>query len=1019
MASDLGSAIDDSFEPNFFYYQPSKPYQDDNQSWYNGPRSGHWSVSSSIGSAIDDRCPTVWGPDSMRDSGNAAEGAPLRPIDGDLLRRIGRTAIEEKIAEAAAEEALREQAPSEVSKHETSRPEIVAPPAGFYIPKTVGGKDLKRQKEAAKSPLSLVPPRSQQANKQPKPLQGKPSVVPKQAEKTASVRSLKLPPPANIDQIKGKDGREAVVPTTRLPRVPTLQDLAPEAIEKIKARAKAEALRKREEQKRERDARVAAEALMFRAIPGNSYDAQSKQWEEEPIARQQKKKKAVRDQQNTEKQQTGYEKRPSELRVESGRKSAKDSAVGLPGLFSLEPAAGSVRSDGNPISAKSLSQAVKNINANSRQNEMATNAKCEKAAGKTVGWSVKNGSQHSKVSAAASRSSHRNHALGSPGWDQPEHMAAQVQVPNVSRQSSRRSPTIFAGKGWISPHPLSRSSSPFASPPQSHISIPKGDGRTMSYDEWKAVQGGHRNFSRTSSYVSKRVSELAASIAQEANRPNSPKASGRGSQAYHKATVESEQGSQHRPSITSLKESVKAISQHSKQSARWTVFEPAEDEKATQWDEGKADGWGELPRFDGILDHNVSSVLGSSKAYEKHLSDILKNHRPHRRGDSGAMHDSGYGGPKVHLEMPWDRTKDGASAAKPAPRFQPSTIITMDTSTPPAFQSPGSVYGRMCTGNDLKAKQKVNRTMVQGQVAVIGSLNVDFITRTPRVPEGGETLTVTSFDTGFGGKGANQAVACARLAGEDVKVSMIGNVGDDLFGNDYFEALKKEGIDGSKVRKLKDQKTGIANIVVEDGSGENRIMFASHANYAFSKEPSAEWEMVPDEAEVVVFQLELPLAVVLHNMEKARKAGKHVLLNPAPASVLPDSAYQNMDTLVMNESESAICAGGSIPKMSPEELAKEYLKKGVKDAVIITLGGNGLVFATAAGASGRVEANKVKVVDTTAAGDTFVGGYAVQLAKQKGGEFDYRKALEFATLAASKSVQKNGAMAAIPYLKDL
>lgn len=152
--------------------------------------------------------------------------------------------------------------------------------------------------------------------------------------------------------------------------------------------------------------------------------------------------------------------------------------------------------------------------------------------------------------------------------------------------------------------------------------------------------------------------------------------------------------------------------------------------------------------------------------------------------------------------------------------------------------------------------------MVQGQVAVIGSLNVDFITRTPRVPEGGETLTVTSFDTGFGGKGANQAVACARLAGDDVKVSMIGNVGDDLFGNDYFEALKKEGIDGSKVRKLKDQKTGIANIVVEDGSGENRIMFASHANYAFSKEPSAEWEMVPDEAEVVVFQLELPLAVV-------------------------------------------------------------------------------------------------------------------------------------------------------------
>ncbi|KAI7630209.1 hypothetical protein KC319_g16741 [Hortaea werneckii] len=615
----------------------------------------------------DDRCPTVWGPDSIRDGGNVAEGEPLRPIEGDLLRKLGRTVIEGKIAEAAAEEALREKAPSELSKHETSRPEIVAPPTGFYIPKTVGGKDLKRRKEAAKSSLSLAPPRSQQATNQQKPPQEKPSLVPKQTEKTASVHSLKMSPRENIVRIKA------------------LPDLAPEAVERIRARAKAEALRKRAEEKRERDARVAAEALMSGAIPGKSYAEQSKQVEGKSAARRQREK-AARDQQYTKSQQTAYEKRPSEPRVGSGRKSAEDSAVGFSGLFLPEPPAASVRSDGNRPSAKSLSQAVKNISANSRQGDMATNAKWEGAAAKTVGWNLENGSQHSKISAAASRSSLR---------DQPEHTFAEVQERNASRQSSRETPTIFAGKGWISPHPLSRSSTPFASPPQSHISLPKGEGRTMSYDEWKAVQGGHRNFSRTSSYVSKRVSELAASIAQEVNGRESPKASGRGSQAYHKATVESEHGSQRPPSIISLKESVKAISQHSKQSARWTVFEPAEDEKAAQWDEGKADGWEELPRYDGIGDHDDASTLGSSKAYEKHLSDILKNHRPHRRGDSGAIHDSGYGGPKIQLEMPWDRTKDGAPTGRPAQSFQPSTIITMDTSIPPAFESPGSVQGRI------------------------------------------------------------------------------------------------------------------------------------------------------------------------------------------------------------------------------------------------------------------------------------------------------------------------------------
>jgi len=154
--------------------------------------------------------------------------------------------------------------------------------------------------------------------------------------------------------------------------------------------------------------------------------------------------------------------------------------------------------------------------------------------------------------------------------------------------------------------------------------------------------------------------------------------------------------------------------------------------------------------------------------------------------------------------------------------------------------------------------------MAKRRVAVIGSLNVDFITRTPRVPAAGETLTASSFDTGFGGKGANQAVACARLASEEVEVQMVGNVGDDSFGADYCAALERDGVDTSTLRQVEGVKTGIANIIVEESTGENRIMLSTGANHAFSKECSGEWNMVPPEADVVVLQLEIPLPVVSH-----------------------------------------------------------------------------------------------------------------------------------------------------------
>lgn len=154
-------------------------------------------------------------------------------------------------------------------------------------------------------------------------------------------------------------------------------------------------------------------------------------------------------------------------------------------------------------------------------------------------------------------------------------------------------------------------------------------------------------------------------------------------------------------------------------------------------------------------------------------------------------------------------------------------------------------------------------------------------------------------------------------------------------------------------------------------------------------------------------------------MRKAREAGKHVMVNPAPAVELPESAFKDMDTLIMNETESQILFGSNAKATGTIDLAKQFLQKGVREAVIITLGGDGLVYATADGQSGRLDAHKVKVVDTTAAGDTFVGGYAVERARNITGSFDYDKALKFANLAASKTVERPGAMSAIPFLKEV
>ncbi|KAJ9629548.1 putative ribokinase [Taxawa tesnikishii (nom. ined.)] len=322
-------------------------------------------------------------------------------------------------------------------------------------------------------------------------------------------------------------------------------------------------------------------------------------------------------------------------------------------------------------------------------------------------------------------------------------------------------------------------------------------------------------------------------------------------------------------------------------------------------------------------------------------------------------------------------------------------------------------------------------------IAVIGSLNVDFITRTPRVPAGGETLTASSFDTGFGGKGANQAVACGRLSRRregdasdaSLKVYMVGAVGEDSFGTDFISALGKDGIDTTFIKQIPGQKTGIANIIVEEGSGENRILLATNANHASGKELL---DLVPAGANVFIFQLEIPLPLVIHNIKLAHTQGGYVILNPAPAQKLPDEVYPYVDCLIMNETETEILLAEEASvdvntDSGRSAIAQKFFAIGVKDAVIITLGSKGVWYATRSSSDpqsfrecAHVAARKVQVLDTTAAGDTFVGAYAVRVA-QSGSKApeSLRYMIEFANAAAARTVEKAGAMAAIPWLDEV
>ncbi|AMP17121.1 ribokinase [Collimonas pratensis] len=301
-------------------------------------------------------------------------------------------------------------------------------------------------------------------------------------------------------------------------------------------------------------------------------------------------------------------------------------------------------------------------------------------------------------------------------------------------------------------------------------------------------------------------------------------------------------------------------------------------------------------------------------------------------------------------------------------------------------------------------------------IVIIGSINMDLVLRVPRMPHPGETLSGGQFRTIPGGKGANQAVAAARLSADSVKVAMIACLGDDAFGAELRAALRSDGIDDSHVSTVGGTASGVASILVDAG-GQNSIVLAAGANDALSPAHIDAARALIEQARIIVLQLETPLPTIRHAIKLAHQLGKTVVLNPAPAQVLPADLLAQVEYLIPNEIEAAMLAGlpeASLDNDAAIDAAVAKLRANGSANVLVTLGAKG-VYAALSSGSEHFAAQPVKAIDTTAAGDTFIGGFVAALAEGRG-EAD---AIAFGQRAAALSVARIGAQTSIPYRHEL
>jgi ribokinase len=335
-------------------------------------------------------------------------------------------------------------------------------------------------------------------------------------------------------------------------------------------------------------------------------------------------------------------------------------------------------------------------------------------------------------------------------------------------------------------------------------------------------------------------------------------------------------------------------------------------------------------------------------------------------------------------------------------------------------------------------------------ITVIGSLNMDIITIIDRMPDGGESLTAAEpLITCPGGKGANQAMAAFRLSRDNpnghvmarykdsraysrIEVRMIGRVGDDDYGTQLLDAFHVAGLSADSVQKVHGLRTGVAVILVESGTGESRVLLHPEANHSLRPSefmtlqsllgnPGAGPLRKPD---LLVLQLEIPRDTVEQILETAKREDVEVVLNAAPAISLMPKAWKGVTHLIVNETEGAILLGRDIESIDNltkdwAELTELCLRRGVKN-VVVTLGAKGAYYWNQESGGDFCQADRVEVVDTTTAGDTFVGAYAVEVLNAKEeGHWDIGKAVRRACKAATRTVMKKGTQNSIPWRDEV
>ena len=311
--------------------------------------------------------------------------------------------------------------------------------------------------------------------------------------------------------------------------------------------------------------------------------------------------------------------------------------------------------------------------------------------------------------------------------------------------------------------------------------------------------------------------------------------------------------------------------------------------------------------------------------------------------------------------------------------------------------------------------------MLKYDVLVIGSLNADLVVRAPHFPQPGETISGEDLQIIPGGKGANQAVAAVR---QGVSVAMLGRAGKDSFGPFLLNSLKSDSVDITNVH-ADESATGTAIIVV-DSNGQNSIVLSAGAN---GKVTPKDIDALKVEATILLLQLEIPLETVIHAAKWGKQKGMIVILNPAPARELPDELISHLDYIIPNETELDLLTGVSVTDAgSVEQAAKVLLNRGAKN-VIVTLGEKGALVVSNNQVA-QVDSYKVDVVDTTAAGDAFIGGFASYLVKPL--ESDSKlsdvqqlaaalqiNAVKYANASGALATTKFGAQPSLPTNEDV